>query len=45
MGRAKMEEWGLGDTNLGIKARANARELVERMKARVQTGRSWEGWF
>ncbi len=40
---AKMEEWGLGAANLGRKARANACESVERMKARVRTDRNWEG--
>jgi len=37
--------WGLDATNLGRKARANACESVERMKARVQTNRNWEGWY
>jgi len=38
-----MEEWGLGAANLGRKARANACESVERMKARVLTDRIRRG--
>ena len=38
-----MEEWGLGSANLGRKARANACESVEKMKARVQTDRNGRG--
>jgi hypothetical protein len=45
MGRAKMERWDPGAANSRRKVRTNVHELVERRKARAQTGQSWEGLY
>ena len=45
MGRAKMERWGQGAANSGKKEQTIVREWAERRKARVPTGRSWEGLY